>query len=136
MANSPLSCVASGTVTQYTFQKVAGIVRGQIQCAVAAAAGTVANAEPLFGIALETVATTKTVRVAPLDGSIQKVIAGGALTPGTNLLVTCNNEGKAVAAGAGDKILGQFLYSADSNSTDGTAAAGDIVYIITGHASY
>mgnify|MGYP006281683875 CR=1 FL=1 len=115
--------IADGTVTIRQAVKVTGQSNGILTVAQCAD-GTHA----VMGIALETVATGKPVRVA--IGGVCEAIANTTITAGTHRLLTVTSDGELEPYAVGKIPVAMFL---GAKKASATAAANDVIDVLLVH---
>lgn len=121
--DNEITCISSGTVTKGTAVKVTGQSAGLLVVALCE--------DPthlVYGIALETVATGKPVRIA-VAGQVE-AIAAGAITAGTHRLLSVTTSGYLEPYAVGDIPIALFLGSKKGSAT---AAASDVINVLIVH---
>ena len=117
-------CIADGAITIRQAVKVSGQSGGILTVAQATAA-----TDLFHGIALETVATGKTVRIA-IAGKCE-AIAAGVITAGTHDLLSVTADGELEPYAVGDRLAAKFRGSKKGSAT---AAANDVINVLILHA--
>jgi hypothetical protein len=118
-----ITCIASGTVTKGQAVKCTGQSGGNLVVAQATAA-----TDLFYGIARETVATGKPVRIC-ISGKCE-AIAAGVITAGTHKLLSVTSDGELEPYAVGDIPAAVFLGSKKGSAT---AAANDIIDVLVIH---
>lgn len=130
--SKPITMLSNAAIVKGRFIQLQSINADGKKVGIHATDGTTATAQVITGISLDSAdGAGENIRVMPL-GSGEQVTAqgGGVLTPATHQALTCDANGKAVAAGAGDRCLAMFL---QSQKLTGVGADLDYLDVILGN---